>query len=65
MPKYRVVYTVDATASVTVEAENEQQAREKAEASADMVAPGLCWECSSKIDLGDALEIIDAIAVRA
>lgn len=55
--KYRVMFTVDATVSVVVDADNEEAAKEKAwEVAAH---PCLCHQCADELEVGDLLEIID------
>lgn len=58
MKSYRVTLTVDATTSVNVEAENEEEAKQKALEMA--TCPGLCRQCSDELDLGDIQEAIAA-----
>ncbi|MGZ3235773.1 MAG: hypothetical protein ACXU8A_00185 [Burkholderiaceae bacterium] len=59
--KYRVSMTVDATLTVEVEAENEEQAKELAWDIAE--APCLCHHCSDQVDVGDLMEVCSVDAV--
>jgi hypothetical protein len=57
MAKWRVYYSAVASASVKVEADNMEDAWEKAEK--EFQAPQACWHCSGKFDLGDWQPIED------
>ncbi len=59
MKKYRVILTVDATTTVDVEANSEEEALELALEQAEM--PSVCHYCAEKIDIGDIIEAIEAI----
>jgi hypothetical protein len=53
--KYRVLFTVGATVQVEVEADNEEEAKEKAWEVAE--APCLCHSCADQVETGDLIEI--------
>ena len=55
--KYRVIFTVDATCSVEVEADSEEEAKEKAWEEAS--APTVCHQCSNELEVGDIMDCID------
>jgi hypothetical protein len=55
MPKYHVTFIVDATTYVQVEADNEEQAKEKAWEQVDH--PCLCYQCSNDLEVGDIVEL--------
>jgi hypothetical protein len=51
VPKYRVYYQTGASASVEVEARDQETAWEAAEKV--FSSPQPCWHCSGEFDLGD------------
>lgn len=51
MPKYYVSLIIDVTKVVTVEADNEKEAIEKALENVDML--NLCHQCSKEVEVGD------------
>lgn len=55
MPQYRVTFLVDASVSILVDAENEEQAKEKAWEEAS--SPTLCHQCSDELEVGDITEL--------
>lgn len=57
--KWSVIVTYDASRRIVVEAENEEQAKEAAMNQAPLVC--LCHQCARELDVGDALEPIEAI----
>jgi cytochrome c5 len=59
--KYRVTFEVYASATVTVDADSEEQAREKA---GKKVWPTLCHECSHEIDISGIGELTHVEAVK-
>ncbi len=60
MPKFRVLFSVDATVSVTVEATNRGAAQEKAW---DVVErPCICHQCSDELEVGDVLDILEVVS---
>lgn len=59
MPKYSVAIEVHATMYVEVEADSEEEAKEKAETEA--YEPTLCWQCANDVEIGG---IGDAISVE-
>ena len=63
MPSYEVTFQVFGTLTTTVEAEDFEQAKEKAYDSA--YVPSLCYQCSNEIELHDDVgEIIDIYKVE-
>ena len=61
MPKYRVTMLVDATVDVVVEAESEEEAKDKALINA--YAPTLCHQCSDDLEVGDVISAHSAYVV--
>lgn len=57
MKKWSVLFLVDASVSVEVEAETKQEARELA--SSVVESPSICHYCSNHIDVGDIMEIAE------
>jgi hypothetical protein len=55
--KYSVIISVDASVHVEVEADNEEQAKDLAMEKAG--APCLCHQCSSELDVGDLIEVVE------
>jgi hypothetical protein len=49
MKKYSVDFVVYASVAVVVEAESEEEAREKAEA--EVTEPTLCHQCSDEVEI--------------
>jgi hypothetical protein len=58
MRRYSVIITVDASVTVEVDAENEEQAKELAMEQASH--PCICHQCSNEIDIGDLQDAIEA-----
>jgi hypothetical protein len=56
--KWHVCVLYDASVTVEVEADTEEEAKEKAMDQAGGIS--LCHQCSDEIELGDALEAKDA-----
>lgn len=56
MKKFSVAYQVYASAFITVEAENEEEARRLAEA--EISEPRLCHHCSDHVQIDAAGEIV-------
>ncbi len=59
MPKYYVTFEVSASASIEVEADNPDEAEQKAE---EEIHVSLCHQCARNIhlgDYGDCLEVIE------
>jgi|GEM_PF-6084782 len=61
MNRYSVLITVDASISVEVEAENEEQAKDLALEKAHR--PCICHQCSSKVYVGEIIDAIEAIEI--
>ena len=59
MSKYRVLVTLDASTSVVVEADSEEQAKELAMEEA--TGCSLCYHCSRQVSLGDPLDAIEVL----
>jgi len=57
--KFSVQFEIYASTSVTVEADNEEQAREIATKNA--YAPCLCHQCADDLDIGDIGEITEVL----
>jgi hypothetical protein len=57
--KWRVVVTIDASSTETVEAATKEEAEEKAMVLAS--GHGLCHHCSDHIALGDVLEAVECL----
>jgi hypothetical protein len=55
--KYRVWFTVYASTAVEVDAENEEEARQKAEEV--VYRPSLCHQCSDELEMGDVGDIFE------
>lgn len=53
--KYHVIFEVYASTTVTVEADSEEQARDKAYKE---VGPSLCHQCSNELNIDDVGEIV-------
>lgn len=51
MTKYKVTLVVDASVTVEVEADSEEEARDKAEKIVEH--PCLCHYCAGQLDVGD------------
>lgn len=61
MKKYNVAVQVYATMYMTVEADSEEEAREKAEQEA--YEPSLCYQCSDEVEidgLGEVVSVTEA-----
>lgn len=58
MSRWQVVITVDASICVEVEADDAEQAKDRAWEQASV--PGICHQCSDDITLGDLLEAVEA-----
>ena len=61
MPKYNVILTLDASMTVEVVAENEEEAMEIAMESAE--TPTLCCQCAQEVDLNDIIDAIEAVEI--
>lgn len=60
MPKYSVAIEVHATMYVEVEADSEEEARDKAENEAN--EPVLCYQCANEVEvhgIGDVIEVAE------
>jgi hypothetical protein len=62
MKKFRVMFSVDATVSVEVEAENRESAAEMAWEIAS--SPCLCHQCADEVETGDLIEVLDIAEVE-
>ena len=62
MAKYEVILLVDATITVVVNAENEDDAKEKAMDTA--APPALCHHCSEQLSVNDVSEAIEAYIIE-
>ena len=58
MPKYHVTVLIDVSTGFDVEAENHQEALEKAMDHDGCQRPSICHQCSSRMDVGDPYKII-------
>lgn len=61
MKKYSVLLSVDATVYVVVEANSEEEAKEKAYEVAHR--PSLCHQCAKEMDTGDIIEALEATEI--
>jgi hypothetical protein len=60
MTKYRVFYSTTASTAVEVEADNEEQAIEKADQD---VFVRLCHQCSGELDLSDSFDLDEVVVL--
>lgn len=58
MAKYSVSIQVYATMYMKVEADSEEEAREKAEKEA--YEPTLCWQCSDEVEIDGVGDVLSA-----
>ena len=58
MKNWTVMLSVDATIRVSVAAETEEEAKEKALDIASR--PDICHQCSKKVEIGDVLDALEA-----
>ncbi len=63
MKKWGVTLIVDASIHIEVEAENAEEAKDKALSTAG--SPGLCYQCSRELDVGDVIDAVEAVEIGA
>lgn len=61
MKKWSVMFSVDATVTVEVEAETKEQARGLAQAMVE--TPSICHQYSKQMEVGEVMEILEVIEV--
>ena len=59
MKKWSVVLSVDATMIVEVEANTEEEAKDKAIETAG--TPWLCHQCSRDLNIGDVMDALEVV----
>lgn len=60
--RYRVVVTIDAPVSIEVEAENVDDALDRA--IEEVGTPALCTHCADKIELNDPIQAVEATLIE-
>lgn len=63
MKKWIVLVTYDASRSFEVDADTEDEAKEKAISESGVVC--LCHHCSHQIDVGDPIDAVEAIEISS
>lgn len=62
MNRYSVMFTVDASVTVDVDAENEEQAKERA--WAQVSSPSVCHQCSREVEVGEIMDLVEVLELH-
>lgn len=62
MSKWSVMYAVDASVTVVVDAETEEEAIAKANGLVGR--PSICNQCANEIEVGDVVDVLEVIEIK-